>query len=128
MKKKYYKVVRQDHQGELISTGVSSIEYKQNEWTIAPDGTRLFVFDSLQNAKDFLDDYIGGVIYECEVEGGIKGFGAFYVRDQRIFWTKFNHFLGKKKKMEISETKFGIPLTDISAVLCKKVKLTKKVA
>lgn len=127
MKKKYYKVVRKDYGGQLISSGVSSIEYKQNEWTIAPDNTRLFVFENLQNAKDFLDDCISGVIYECEVEGGIKGFGAFYARDQRIFWNKFNHFLGKKKKMEFSETKFGMPLTDINAVLCKKVKLTKKV-
>ena len=108
---------------------MSDTEYKLNEWTVAPANTRLFVFDSLQKAEEFRRFKIGDYqIYECLIVGGIKGFGAHWSADQARFWHCFNEQIKTKKKVQITSYKFPMALSPVPAILCKKVKLTKKVA
>lgn len=126
--KKYYKLVRTAYDDSLKSYAGGDLEYKLNEWTIAPDDTRLFVFDNLETAKEHAFPY-SYELYECEIVGGIKGFGAYYYSDNSSFWKLFNKKVKSKKKIIFTKQEFdNIPLADMSAVLCKKVKLTKKVA
>lgn len=125
--KKYYKLVRTAYDDSLKSYAGGDLEYKLNEWTIAPDDTRLFVFDDLETAKKYANYYYP--LYECEIVGGIKGFGAYFFSNNSSFWKLFNKKVKSKKKIIFTKQEFdNIPLAEMSAVLCKKVKLIKKVA
>lgn len=131
MKKKYYKIVRLDEEEKGFSYNswgnqIETVEYKLNEWVEAPKGTRLFVFDSLEEAlaNKFRQN---DVIFECEIVGGIKGRGAFLVGFQREFWKIFNSFVKRKKKVDYNLLGKKFCLTIMSAVLAKKVKLVKEI-
>lgn len=131
MKKKYYKIVRR----EANATGFSynswgnpnkKVEYKLNEWVEAPEGTRLFVFDSLEEAlaNKFRQN---DVVFECEIVGGIKGKGAHFINHQEKFWEIFNSFVKKKKKVDFNLIGRQVWPTDMSAILAKKVKIVKEI-
>lgn len=73
--KKYYKVVRSWHNKLLSCTthGIYECEYKLNVIT-KPKIGKLFVFDSLLNARNLLSSIIGSQyssftyrVYECEI-------------------------------------------------------------
>lgn len=130
MKKKYYKVVDL----EVFSNGESRYfsarqfypnEYKLGQWTEAPENTRFFVFDNLDEAKKFQDG--NEVIFECEIFGGIQGRGAFYTDDTEEFWKLFNSFVKKKKKVNFDGIFSKMKPTTMPAVLAKKVKLVKPI-
>jgi hypothetical protein len=131
MKKKYYKIVHcfKDEKGfSYYSWGDPNeiVEYKFNEWVEAPEGTRLFVFDNLKEALEsrFRQN---DVIFECEIVGGIKGKGAYFITGQEKFWEMFNSFIKRKKKVDFDLIGIQILLTFVSAVLTKKVKLVKEI-
>lgn len=125
--KKYYKVVRNDWVNRgLISARSGNVQYKVGEWVNAPENTRLFVFDSLQKAKEFCRDQ-PDEIYECQIKGGVKGFGAYRSSDNETFWKMFNAIISKKKKFSMEEIEKHIILSFTPAILAKSVKLTKKV-
>jgi hypothetical protein len=132
MRKKYYKVLSVGRNGELLSArcrlpGYYTVPYKVNEWTTAPDNTRLFVFDNFDDAKRFSTYY--EVIYECEIIGGIEGFGLSDFTKIKEFWEIINTELKKKKKIDFVQIMIDNNLrwSTFDAVLAKKVKLIKKV-
>jgi hypothetical protein len=130
--KKYYKVVSVSKHGNdtvLHSARADdAVSYKENEWTIAPNNTRLFVFDDLKDAKRF--SCAGEVVYECKIIGGIKGKGADKYNSINEYWNIFNKELKKRKKFDVNELmeQHSISLSPYDAVLVKKLKLIKKVA
>ena len=71
--KKYYKVLGPNltsfNQQRLDMP--NSLQYKEHEWTFAPSGKPLFIFDTLDHAQNFIKNYTdcGPRIFECEVEG-----------------------------------------------------------
>lgn len=130
MKKKYYKVVdRIDLSSARALNWYSetyTVYYKLNEWTTAHNNSRLFVFDDLKEAFKFKQSHED--VYECEIKGGIKFFGCDSRKNIHSFWQVFNKIIQKKKKMKKEYfEKYYIGLTCISAILAKKVKLTKLV-
>lgn len=127
----YYKVVRNEN-GKLLSARTGSyytdrkpVQYIPNRWVSAPENTRLFVFDNLSNAKSFICYVNGEEIWECQIIGGISGFGA----EGNIisFWEKVNSYSKKKKKINFDKIQEKINLVNWEAILAKKVKLTKRV-
>jgi len=76
MKKKFYKVVYQDHEGKLWSCGQAYwtsgrefiVQYKVGRKVLPTQkNSKLFVFGSLDAAKKFVYDTTRYVIYECYV-------------------------------------------------------------
>lgn len=122
--KTYYKVVDGHH---LISArAYTPVSYTVGEWTNAPIDTRLFVFDSLKEAKKFYTS--GESIYKCEVKGGIRGRGCDYFGDQLKFWELFSQHIKNKKKIDWLKMEDKMPLTFTQGILVKSVKLKKLVA
>lgn len=123
MKKKFYKVVT----SSLLSLyATNHIEYEIGEWVSAPENTRLFVFDDLDEAKNYAKCY--DKIFECSVIGKIKFKGSFFIKDNTLFWKIFNKQIKAKKKINadiFAENK--ITLAEVDAVLAKKVRLDKQV-
>jgi hypothetical protein len=69
--KTYYKVVSSDLTSARISETAFRVHYKIGEWTYPTrKGTKIFVFDDLQGAKNFINDTwnSGDKIFECEVK------------------------------------------------------------
>jgi hypothetical protein len=131
MSKIYYKVVRFKDE-KLISSGTNmknQVEYKLNEWTIAPNNTRLFVFDDLTRAESYVRGVENGRIYECNIVGGIKGRGSFWASDTEEYWKLCNKLLKQRKSWNHIQSKIcesgEFSFAGISAILTKKVKLTK---
>lgn len=102
-----YKVVRKmddKYYETSINNTVSIIEYKVNEW-VSPlvSHTRLFVFNTLENAKVFLDKYFFNYkeyyIFECEVKNPIP-YRELCNHSFRPIerWDVFNSFIKRKKR------------------------------
>lgn len=114
----YYKVVLSFKSGlRSACTGVKhAVQYIPNEWTEPTlKGSKLYVFESLQDAVSFADDIELYSIWECEAED-IAPFKACVFSDVGNFWKEYNTGLpitGEYTK--------GFP----SARLASKVKLTK---
>lgn len=132
---KAYKVVGPD----LKSARCGYVQYKVGVWvtpndadvgTIFPN-SRLFVFTTLESAKEFTKTTHGGGpherIFECEVRGGIRGQGCDNVSSIDDFWKFVNSLLRKKKKITKIKPK-GIRVTNFKDVLLvKAIKLTKEI-
>ena len=123
--KKHYKVVSKNL-WSARAIGCMAVRYKIGEWVDAPENTRLFVFDSLKEARKFHDRQ-SECIYECEVKGGIKLPGCALISSINAFWEKFNAKIKNKEKItrEYMVKKFN--LAETPAVLVKSVKLKKLV-
>ena len=122
--KKHYKVVAKSLWSARY-IGRSAVRYKIGEWVDAPDNTRLFVFDSLKEARKFHEQ--GEDIYECEVRGGIKLPGCAWVGSISAFWEKFNTKIKNKEKITREYMEKELDLAKTPAVLVKSVKLKKLV-
>ena len=134
MRKKYYKIVTINSVGRLYSychadlffmqdndRKYITVEYKAGEF-VGPNiiGTKLYVFDSLKNAKNFAGMSSNQEIWECEVINPNKVKYLAYVTRNCIldFWkAKKNH----KKTDWKKECPFG-------TIACDAVKLTRKVS
>ena len=131
MKKKYYKVVSVNDKKQALTSYIfdcfNKVTYKVGEWVDAPDNSRLFVFDSLESAMAFA--WNDQQIYECEIVGGITGYGWIggYSSDPFRFWEEINNILKRKKKVDFDEIRKKYTLCDTRSVLAKKVKLVKLV-
>ena len=131
MKKKYYKVVSDLVHKFFYSAYQQSdlVEYKIGEWVSAPGNSRLFVFDSLKKAHDFINRFglYNHAVFECQIVGGIEFFGESYPCQYHAFWEFFNKKVKAKKALKIED--FGnFALLSTKAILCKKVKLINKIA
>jgi hypothetical protein len=125
MKKKYYKVLT-NYYGMLQSARRGNVFYSFGTWTNAPKNTRLFVFDNLIAASNFV---LGerDKVFECEIVGGIEGKGAWDISDTNDFWKLFNSFVKKKKKVDFKKIGEKFDLTLTPAILVKKVKLVREI-
>ena len=124
--KKHYKVVTKNF-WSACATGRTAVRYKIGEWVNAPENTRLFVFDSLEEARKF-HEWDSEDIYECEVKGGIKLPGCAWVSDVDEFWETFNAKIKNKEKITREYMAKKVDLARTPAVLVKSVKLKKLVA
>jgi hypothetical protein len=120
--KKHYKVVSKS----LWSARAirCAVKYKIGEWVDAPENTRLFVFDSLKEARKFYDCQFED-IYECEVKGGIKFLGCAWAGAISAFWERFNTKIKNKEKITREYMTKKVGLAETPAVLVKSVKLKK---
>ena len=100
--KKHYKVVSKSL-WSARSIGRSAVGYKIGEWVNAPKNTRLFVFDSLEEARKFHEPQFED-IYECEVKGGIKLPGCLWACSESKFWETFNAKIKNKEKITMART------------------------
>lgn len=134
-KKVFYKVV-QVYSGTLYSGGVwnNRINYRLEEWIHAPQGTRLFVFEDLQKARDFASKDSYRKVYECEIKGSVILYPSTYHRHIDNYWK----IVGKKIKNRHSNWKnidefsaifkgTEIEIMDLKSVGAKSVKLIKQV-
>lgn len=118
----YYKVLSASLRSAIVS-GRYNLQYKVNEWTEPVEGTRLFIFRSLYDARDFFRNnaHVGAnSIYECHAEGvSTPHFRANCVTSFSIetFWKYF----GRKMPNYYKQT---VPTGTLWA---KKVKLLNQV-
>ncbi len=89
------------------SVGCHSLTYRQGEKTTAPDNTKLFIFDTLKNAEDFIIGHLNQYRYEfwtvSAEQVGKPRYCSKWGMDIANFWkTKkrhkkldCRHFLGK---------------------------------
>lgn len=114
----YYKVVLNFKSGlKSVCTGPKySVHYIPNEWTEPTlKGSKLYVFEDLKDAIQFVGDIELEEIWECEVED-IAPFKACVFSDVGTFWKEY------AAGLPISgEHKNGFA----SARLASRVKLTK---
>ena len=123
----YYKVVR----ANLFSARTDSYEisrrmvkYKIGKWISAPNNTRLFLFENLEDAQNFANQ--GERIFECKAIGVIRGFPAHF--SFSYYWNLIESLLKKKKKVNFDSKEFrGYTITNRPSILAKKVKLVKEV-
>lgn len=123
--KKHYKVVTKDF-WSARAFGRTAVKYKIGEWVDAPGNTRLFVFDSLEEARKFYE-WDSEDIYECEVKGGIKLPGCARIGSIGAFWETFNIKIKNKEKITEQYMAKKLDLAKTPAVLVKSVKLKKLV-
>lgn len=123
--KKHYKVVSKSL-WSARAIGCAAVRYEIGEWVDAPDNTRLFVFDSLKEARKFYDCRFEN-IYECEVKGGIKLPGCAWICAIGEFWETFNAKIKNKEKITRRYMAKKVDLAETPAVLVKSVKLKKLV-
>ena len=124
---KYYKVVKKDMSSATVLKSDpfdkrTPVQYKINEWVNAPNNTRLFVFDYLDEAKIFAYQNAAR-LFECQIKGRIRHKGVEKLAHTSLFWEEFNLQLKRKKKINISK----YPPSSTPAVLAKSVKLTKEI-
>lgn len=124
--KKHYKVVGKSL-WSARAIGREAVRYKIGEWVNAPENTRLFVFDSLEEARKFHERQFED-IYECEVKGGIKLPGCLWAYSESEFWETFNAKIKNKEKITREYMEKKVDLAETPAVLVKSVKLKKLVA
>jgi hypothetical protein len=122
--KVYYKVVKSD---DLSSArAFSPVWYKLKKWIEAPKGTRLFLFDSLEAARNFAN--IGESIYTCQALYVAIGYGASNSYDKRSFWNFVaENSKGRHVTKAIAKANKLFEPTKYKAVLARRVKLLEKV-
>lgn len=126
--KKYYKVVLKcssDHSN--LKSAYSNVPYKMGDFVCAPQGTKLFVFNSLDSAQNFA---FGRklAVYECLVKNPrlVKTLRSNtshndywrYIADAKKRKLNINQYLTKKSAVKRQKWPFG-------TVWCDAVKLTK---
>jgi len=125
-----YKVVRLDTAKYLSSqtshydTERQVVEYKVNEWVQAPEGTRLFCFATLAEARSFKSSTYDRV-FKCKIKGHIKYYPSSFCYEIQKYWNQVNDFLKKKKKLPMD---IGVSLSKhYPSLLAKEVMLLEKV-
>ena len=131
MRKPKYKVVAYRCE-QLFSCVIADKKWAQiyspGCWVKAPHNSRLFVFDSLEGAIDFVDEFRAWnehwEIWECETKGREKelskvGFSNWGTLKLLLFWA------GERNLSTLGETR--LPDAQPGTRLYPSVKLTKKV-
>lgn len=103
------------------------IKYTIGDIIKAPDNTRLFIFDSLENCKQLFDSYCGDRLFTCEYFGGIKYNGAFWKSERELFWKWFNETLAKKKGFKNAKCPVQTNFDLTGTVLVKQLRLIEDV-
>lgn len=91
-----YKVLSNTNSGQLFSARasngfsekMSSVEYFVNKFIDAPEGTRLFTFEKLDDALYFKDSY--EVVYQCLIEDYIELYPCSYSKSIVKYWELVN--------------------------------------
>lgn len=100
------------------------VEYIPNQWVEAPENTRLFVFETLDEAKSFKNK--NEVIFVCLIHDYVKFYPCAYPSDSGTYWNIFNRF--KTLNVEAFRKNYVKIMLDTPSVLAKKVMLLEKVA
>jgi hypothetical protein len=121
----YYKVVSYNLFSSITS-GKDRVHYLPNLWTKAPKDTRLFVFETIEEANAYIEElwprrYYPGerLIYTCHAKNPIKQRGAASQDNYDSFWKIFN----KNGKVTDSDMR----LANYDAILATEVKLIERV-
>lgn len=124
MTKKYYKILMRD-MTSINGANSFTIRYKLNEWTFPKiDGSGLYVFDNLENAKDFTLRESGILIYECEVVNPRKIKKLISIS---YLSTGYLNKLLETKKRHKKQSFYWLRDVPKGTVLCDAVKLTRLV-
>ncbi len=135
MAKKYYKVVNPDMTSCCLHPSFPSkfrVTYKVGQWTKPKiDGTRLFIFSSLDAAKNFRYNqqypYPTWDIYECEVNNARRDKVANVDKIENYWKTILNARKLKKRFLDLIED-FLMNNTPNNTYSATEVKLLKRVA
>jgi hypothetical protein len=115
------------------AAAIKPVYYELNKWTYAPEETRLFVFETLDDLKRSPYCYTSNSllkIFECEVKGGFRGYPATEDDDHNLYWDIVNSILKKKKSTkEFFNVKHDDWLLNTSypSYLVKAVKLIEEI-
>ena len=127
----FYKVVTLTLESTSI---INSIQYKLNEWVNAPEGTRLFVFNTLEKAQTFLKIYrpLSRKIYKCQIRGNIAIYPAACCCDVKEYWDKLipkikNRHANWKSKEEFDKVVQVPTLGGYKSIGATSVKLLEEV-
>ena len=132
MYKLAYKVVKRE-ENRLLSCKVSDdnsmecrevVEYFVDKWAIAPQDTRLFVFENLQQARSF-KRYTNEIVYQCLICDYVRFFPCESIWKIARYWELFNNNVFNMEEFENANVSIN---TAISSLLAKKVMLLEKVA
>jgi len=128
--KKYYKLVSVG----LKSLGILGVhglkpefilQYRVGEWTCPVPGTNLFVFDSIQHARNFYDNYYclsqNCYLFEAKVKSPRKT-GLFTLNSANIHFNRKLRLQKKKYYRRIS----GDKCVPEGTVFCGAVKLLEQ--
>jgi hypothetical protein len=127
----YYKVVNSDFSSAYVGSDYAysceklKVYYKIDDW-VEPKikGSKLMVFDSLENAQYFMDHCGWGVyIYKCEVKNPSKK-GVFVKANYRLAERLFRIIDLKNKKKKFTDL-LDEPIK--GTIFCDAVKLVEKV-
>jgi hypothetical protein len=116
------------------------LRYFMNDWTLAPNDSRLFVFDNIESLKTYItclgyrpDDFY---VYECHCKGVIKNANgtrgsknvSFSLYDSyKEFWDKVNRNLKRKKKWNFGIDKCFAMHDHKGVCFAKEVKLVNRI-
>lgn len=126
MNRIYYKVLALDYNNKLWSCGGTSVSipYEVHKIIHAPNNTRLFVFETLEEAQDFCGGISNFVIYSCVAPEGIKGRGAGSLNNIGLFWAMFNDYKNNAQLLQILHDEFYLAPYD--AILVEKLMLLER--
>lgn len=121
------------NQSDNFPTSFRTI-YKLNDIT-CPNvpGTKLFCFDSLKNAKNFIDHYVwrdksGLKIYEAEAYNVYKPKATYIVNIcNMIFFWKLIKRRKKKYRQQIQSLQNDNVITPDGSLVCSSLKLLKEI-
>lgn len=127
----YYKVVNSNLSSAFISSGMVlnsihfTVLYKINEW-VEPTikGSKLMVFDSLEEAENFLNIFgWGDVIYKCEAKNPNKT--GLFIKGNMYIYNDLLKILDLKRKKKKFSHLLDEPIP--GTIFCDAVKLVEKV-
>ena len=104
-------------------------EYFINQW-VRPKNplTRLFTFKHLEDAKEYNSEFSSGAIFECEIDGGIEFYPAYFFHDINTYWQLVNKNIKNKKNLKKTNiSKIVSVHEDMPSILTRGIKLIKEV-
>lgn len=137
--KTYYKVCntsRNDILTSAVCNYFAPVEYKINQAVVAPEDTKLFVFNNLTAAKKFVYSQIANItylrlkIFECTITNPRKPIDAWNATSRLKFWKDIK--IARKKKVNIlryliKNGSYADPWP-AGTIWCDSVTLTKQVS
>ncbi len=123
----YYKVVKKDLTSCLVPNEFA-VQYKIGEWVKAPTRTKLFLFNSLWDARSWItsQELTNKNIYKCHARyvGKYSWVFPVYLRNFTDWMRTLKKQIRSKKKFDVDHN--ALPLR-MSAIFAREVKLLEKV-
>ncbi len=126
----YYKCVRV-HNTQLTSYVISSrnsfcVQYKLDKWIYpSVSGTKLFVFETLEDAKNFTRHGYSFAIFECNVINPQNKYSIFHCSKYNFVNLTIVEGMLRLRKQRKKFTHLQIGDMPKNTVVCDAIKLTK---